>query len=214
MPSTQSVGSADGPPKSKRGGARPGAGRKKLAHASPTALSELDIKALLAEPPPAEIETVAQKHAWAALKSLIAVLIHGTSDPARVSAAKAVLDRGYGKPAVDIGGTDQISLFGKAPEKPVGAEIRAEARKYAPLAIEVLNKVATAGTSEGARVTAAKSLHDRGLGTVATAKMPDDAFRRPLGKKEQASEAARAAATEIYATPPPPRVLADSDAVQ
>jgi hypothetical protein len=67
-----------------------------------------------------------------------------------------------------------MSLFGGVrPAAVVGDEIRVEARKYANLAIEVLGSIATRGETEGARVSAAKSLLDRGVGTVQVAKVPE-----------------------------------------
>ena len=92
----------------------------------------------------------------------------------------------------------------------ISSEVRTEARKYANLAIEVLRKIADAGVSESARVTAAKSMLDRGLGTVAAARMPEEKRDQPLGKKEQAARAATAAATGRYATPPPPRAVSET----
>jgi hypothetical protein len=45
-----------------------------------------------------EIEAAAKAHASDALAVLVEVATQGTSDAARVSAATALLDRGYGKP--------------------------------------------------------------------------------------------------------------------
>jgi len=59
---------------------------------------------------------------------------------------------------------------------------------------------------KGRDIAAAQALLDRGLGTVATAKVPDGPVARPLGKKEEASAAARDAASGRYATPPAPRL--------
>jgi hypothetical protein len=65
-----------------RGGVRPGAGRPK---------GQKDAKTL-------EIEAAAKRYAGDALKALLHVAKHGTSEGARVAAAVALLDRGYGKP--------------------------------------------------------------------------------------------------------------------
>ncbi len=86
----------------------------------------------------------------------------------------------------------------------VGDEIRVEARKYANLAIEVLGAIATRGETEGARVSAAKSLLDRGVGTVQVARVPEGLTPKTMGKKEEAAIAARNAAAGRYAPPPPP----------
>lgn len=173
------------------GGRRSGSGRKKRNQA---ALPEIDIAHALSEPAPDEIEGVAQRHAATAIEALVKQLKSGVNETARIGAANAVLDRGYGKPAIDIGGFQTLPLFGGVSLKPIGSEIRTEARKYARLAIETLRKIADNGRSEGARVAAAKSLLDRGLGTVAPAKIDLDAPTRPIGKREQASLDAQTAA--------------------
>lgn len=198
--------------KSRRGGRRPGAGRKPKGHVPPAKVAGLDLTSALEAPAPGEIESVAQRHARSAIAALSKLLIHGASEAARINAANTILDRGYGKPSVEAGGDPMLPFFGPAPDKPVPAtvEIREEARKYANLAIEVLHKIADGGQSESARATAAKSLLDRGLGTVAPAKLPDSFGNRPLGKKEEAQHAARNAATGRYATPTPPRAIADT----
>lgn len=138
--------------------------------------------------------------------------MHGGSESAKIAAAKEILDRGYGKPAVEIGGDAAMLPFMMAPSvvpASTTAEIRTEARKYANLAIEVLRKIAMDGASESAIASASKALLDRGLGTVGKARMPDEQREQPLGKKEQAQRAAQVAATGRYATPPPPQ-LADT----
>lgn len=66
----------------KRGGARPGAGRKKgQVSQAKRAISEM-----------------AEKHGEAALQVLVDVAKEGESEGARVSAANAILDRAYGRP--------------------------------------------------------------------------------------------------------------------
>jgi hypothetical protein len=186
------------------GGARAGAGRKRKG-ASP-ALSALDLAAIK-DVAPEEIDPVAQQHASMALRSLVKILVHGKAEGARISAANEILDRGYGKPAVEIGGDAAMLPFmtPPLPASTLSAEIRTEARKHAHLAIEVLRRIADTGASESARAAAAKSLLSRGLGTVAAARMADELRARPLGKKEEAAQAAVSAASGRYATPPPPR---------
>lgn len=202
---------AEAKPKSGRGGRRPGAGRKPKNYVRTSTLSDLSRVRALATPPPDEIDGVAQRHAREVVEALVNVLIRGASEAARIAAAKEILDRGYGKPAVEIGGDAAMLPFMMAPAASavqtasLTAEIRAEARKYANLAIEVLRKVALDGESETAVVAAGRALLDRGLGTVGKARMPDEQRDRPLGKKEQAAQAAEAAATGVYATPAPPR---------
>ena len=70
----------------KRGGARQGAGRPKgrVSRATPSQ------KATLSE--------LARKHTATALQVLVDVAKKGESESARVAAANAILDRGYGKP--------------------------------------------------------------------------------------------------------------------
>jgi hypothetical protein len=199
--------------KSRRGGARKGAGRKKKGHTAPSAIAGLNLVSALATPPPDEIDGVAQRHAKMAIEALVKQLIHGASEAAKVGAAKAILDRGYGKPAVEIGGDAAAQLpFMAAPTTQFTstADIRAEARKYANLAIEVLRKIADDGVSEAAKVSAATAILERGLGTVGKARMPDEMRDRPLGKKEEAARAAEASATGRYATPAPPKAFAET----
>jgi hypothetical protein len=195
-------------PRSRRGGRRPGAGRKPKGYVKPSALSELNRVSALATAPPDEIDGVAQRHANHAIEALVRLLFHGASEAAKITAAKEILDRGYGKPAVEIGGDVAMLPFMMAPPAQpasITAEIRAEARRYANLAIEVLRKIAVDGASETAVAAASKALLDRGLGTVGKARLPEEQRERPLGKKEEAARAAEAAATGRFATPPPPR---------
>jgi len=196
-------------PQSRRGGRRPGAGRKPKGYVKPSALSELNKVSALATEPPEEIDGVAQRYARDAVEALVKLLFYGSSEAAKITAAKEILDRGYGKPAVEIGGDAAVMLpFMAAPSAPsVSSDIRSEARKYAKLAIEVLRKIAADGSSETAIAAASKALLDRGLGTVGKARMPDEQRDRPLGKKEEAARAAEAAATGRYATPPAPRLM-------
>lgn len=190
---------------SKRGGKRPGAGRKPKTHRSSSALPDIDQEAALAAPVPDDIESTAQAYARGAIASLVKQLCHGKSETAKVNAANAILDRGYGKPSVDIGGLAQLSLFGGVrPAAVVGDEVRVEARKYANLAIEVLGAISTRGETESARVSASKSLLDRGVGTVQTAKVPEGLSPKTMGKKEEAARDARNAAAGKYAPPAAP----------
>lgn len=198
--------------KSGRGGKRPGAGRKPKGYVKPSALSELTKVSALATKPPEEIDGIAQRHARLAIESLVKLLFYGASEAAKITAAKEILDRGYGKPAVEIGGDAAMLPFMMAPSDAadapaLSAEIRAEARKYAVLAVEALRKIAADGSSETAIAAASKALLDRGLGTVGKARMPDEQRERPLGKKEEAARAAAAAATGRYAPPAPPRSI-------
>lgn len=79
-------------PLSKKGGARPGAGRKPGVPNKATA----------------EIREAAQQYTTQALETLAQVMQTGESETARVSAANSILDRAYGRPAqaVQLGGHD------------------------------------------------------------------------------------------------------------
>jgi hypothetical protein len=68
--------------KGRRGGARPGAGRPRGRKSAKTI----------------EIESAAKVYAGDALKALAYIAMHGEIESARVSAATALLDRGYGRP--------------------------------------------------------------------------------------------------------------------
>ncbi len=78
----------------KRGGARPGAGRKPGVPDKATGEQR------------ASLEELARTHTEAALAVLVRVAEKSTSDAAAVSAATAILDRGYGRPrqSVELGG--------------------------------------------------------------------------------------------------------------
>ena len=71
---------------SKRGGRRPGAGRK------PGSKDRATIEQR------GTLEALAREHTDTALHVLVQVAEASESDAARVSAANAILDRGYGKP--------------------------------------------------------------------------------------------------------------------
>jgi len=214
---TESGAAVSPPVKSGRGGRRDGAGRKKKI-VDPTLLDQATVDILIADAPSDQIEQPAQRHARTAVLALVKKLLAGGSESARVTAANSILDRGYGKPSVDIGGDAMPTLFSLRPEEKAAAgldvvpiEVRTEARKYAGLAIEVLNRIAQFGKSESAVVSAARSLLDRGCGTVGTAKLPDEFKETRLGKKEAALAAARTAASGKFATRPPPATANDDD---
>lgn len=78
--------SSPAPAKPGRGGARPGAGRKR---GKPNLASPAEKRTL---------EALAKQHAETALAVLVEIATTGASEAARVTAATALLDRGYGKP--------------------------------------------------------------------------------------------------------------------
>lgn len=203
--------------KSKRGGRRDGAGRPRKV-VDPTILDQATVDLLVADVPPDQVEQPAQRHARTAVLALVKKMLSAGSESARVTAANSILDRGYGKPAVDIGGDAAPNLFSLLPTERAGRgfevvslEVRAEARKYANLAIEVLCRISQFGRSESAAVSASTALLNRGLGTVGVAKLPDEFRETRLGKKEAALIAARAAASGVYATPAPPKGMIRRD---
>ncbi len=197
-------------PRGKHGGKRVGAGRKPKP-VDPTIIDRSDVDLLTADATPDTVETAAQRHARLAIAALIKQLLNGKSESSRVMEANRILDRGYGKPTVDIGG-DAILPFAEKTQRPdTGIEIRQEAQKYSRLAIEVLARIAQFGQSETAKVAAASSLLDRGLGTVGAAKLPEEFLERPLGKRMAAAQAAAMAATGRFATPPPPKQRSEDE---
>ena len=78
---------------SKRGGARPGAGRKPGVPNKATA----------------ELKDLAREYTTSALETLANIMVDGESEAARVSAANAILDRGYGKPSQTIDAGENIT---------------------------------------------------------------------------------------------------------
>jgi hypothetical protein len=195
--------------KSRRGGKRPGAGRKPKA-VSPTALIGTDLKAALDGEIPDAVDSVAAEFTRGSIAALIQQLLHGESDAAKIDAANAILDRGYGKPTVEAGADPMLPFLGRAPVRNTANEVRDEARRYARVAVAVLDKIQHNGLTEAIRVRAARALLDRGLGTVTPARMPATFSPQPaqrVGKKEEASATAKAAASGRLATPaPPPRL--------
>jgi hypothetical protein len=51
-----------------------------------------------------EIRSLARSYTEVAIQTLAAIAERGASEPARVSAAQALLDRGWGKPAQPVDG--------------------------------------------------------------------------------------------------------------
>lgn len=86
------------------GGKRPGAGRPK---GSRSAATKEQI---------ANLSDLAKMHSKAALDALVHVATKGESEAARVSAATAILDRGYGKPV-------QATTIGNPDGSPVGPTV-------------------------------------------------------------------------------------------
>jgi len=81
-----------------RGGARPGAGRPQGARNKATR----------------ELQDLAREYTEDALETLSKICSKGQSEAARVAAAVALLDRGYGKPkqTAEVTGKDEAPLLG------------------------------------------------------------------------------------------------------
>ena len=168
-------------------------------------MSPIEVEEALAAESPGEVEKVAQAYARSSLANLVREILHGESESAKVTACNEVLDRGWGKPAVEAPG-DPMLPFAPAPgpSLTLHGEIRDEARRYTRLSIQTLERISAAGQIAQARVAASRSLLNRSIGTVAAARLPDQAAQAPLGKKEAQAIAARTASSGIYATPPGP----------
>jgi hypothetical protein len=87
-----------------RGGRRQGAGRKR---GSKTGVKLPPVSAEIKH----ELRELAREHTGAALDALVRICKMGESEAARVSAANALLDSGYGKPLqqIESGGPGQFS---------------------------------------------------------------------------------------------------------
>lgn len=57
------------------------------------------------------VREIARKHTEAAISALVEIVANGKPDRARVAAAEAILDRGYGRPTQPIEGGDQPIRF-------------------------------------------------------------------------------------------------------
>jgi hypothetical protein len=115
-----------------------------------------------------EIDSLARRHSSLAVGALAKLLVSGQSEAARVAAASALLDRGFGRPGVATGDEAQPMIREPLPS----AAVAIEARRYGRLAVEVLRRVAEHGTGERARVNACRALLDRGFGTIVAPKSP------------------------------------------
>jgi hypothetical protein len=173
--------------KSGRGGRRPGAGRPRRDAIRPTVLTTAELREAKAADVPLEIDVAARTDALETIERLEQILTYGSSEPAIVAAACEILDRGYSKPAVAIGG-DPLLPFMTRPPMPstIRDTARAKAQALAPLALMTLRKLRDSARTETSRVAAARALLARGLGTAAMARLVDESSAPKLGKKEQA----------------------------
>jgi hypothetical protein len=88
-----------------RGGKRPGAGR-------PKGRNNKKRRRILAIESASVVE-LARQHSVDAVKALAHIALNGRSENARVSAANALLDRGYGRPPmqVDVSARSQVDVI-------------------------------------------------------------------------------------------------------
>lgn len=147
----------DAPKKSsKRGGARPGAGRKPQPRSDPPPLPTIAID-------PAEL---ARERARSALSALMEVVFKGKSDVARVRAANIVLDRAIGKPSSDGGHLFKIVEYSVSETDGDAVTFRSEARKHIDAIFIVLTWISQNSKNESARIAASSSLIERAHGTT------------------------------------------------
>ena len=102
-----------------RGGKREGAGRKKGSkdrkpRSSPIIIANAQEKR--------ELREAAREYTERALKTLAAICSEGQSEAARVSAACALLDRGYGKPTQQVE-TGSPGEFSRMTDEELDAQI-------------------------------------------------------------------------------------------
>ena len=102
-----------------RGGKREGAGRKKGSkgrkpRSSPIIIANAQEKR--------ELREAAREYTERALKTLAAICSEGHSEAARVSAACALLDRGYGKPTQQVE-TGSPGEFSRLSDEELDAQI-------------------------------------------------------------------------------------------
>jgi hypothetical protein len=64
----------------------------------------------MARTAPADIRSLARLHTAAAIASLAGIATNGRSESARVAAAAALLDRGWGRPKPDDGEGEQVTI--------------------------------------------------------------------------------------------------------
>lgn len=86
-----------------------------------------------------DVQDLARQHSETALKTLIEVAEGGKPDAARVAAAVALWDRGFGKPTQPIAGDDQMAPIGVA--MMTDAERRAEIERRQRAAAALLSEI-------------------------------------------------------------------------
>ena len=95
-----------------------------------------------------EIRELARQHTMTALRTLIEIAERGENESARVTAANAILDRGWGKPAVPVVGDDLPAVitinFGTELRPPNDA-----ARTIGAASPLILPAISARGTTDG-----------------------------------------------------------------
>jgi hypothetical protein len=71
---------------------------------------------------PIEIRSLARAHTEEAVRTLVGIMRNGTTEPAKVAAAKEVLDRGWGKAVQHTEVEVTRRYVARLPEKAVGSQ--------------------------------------------------------------------------------------------
>ena len=85
---------------------------------------------------PREIRELARRHSLAAIKSLAAIAINGKTEPARVAASKAILERAFGRPSQ--------AMADESGDVPVTRELKLTDRERAKALAALIAKVKAA----------------------------------------------------------------------
>jgi hypothetical protein len=187
--------------KSTRGGARKGAGRKPKSQTASTRRSEIQLRAAAAPLAQAGIERKAQRACDDVLTQTERVMLHSSSDPARIKAAAYILDRAFGLPTTSTGVDMTLPLFDQEFLAPAPGRITDRCSAISGIALETLIKISQNSSSPTARLAAAKAIHSRGLGAISPASLSDFGSDKVIDKKQAALDAAElAGASAEWAT--------------
>jgi hypothetical protein len=181
------------PKKSTRRGVRTGAGRKRKSQTASSRLSEIELRAAAAPLTPAEFELKAQRACDDALTQTERVMLHSSSDQARIQAAAYILDRAFGLPSTSTGVDMTLPLFGQEFLSTAHGRITERCRAISGIALETLIKISQNSSAPSARLAAAKAIHSRGLGAISPASLSIFGNDKAIGKKQAAIDAAELA---------------------
>jgi hypothetical protein len=155
-----------------------------------TRLSDIELRAAAAPLTPAEIERKAQSACDDALTQTERVMLHLSSDAARIKAAAYILDRAFGVPSTSTGVDMTLPLFGQEFLSTAHGRITARSRAIVGIALETLIKISQNSSSPGDRLSAAKAIHSCGLGAISPASLSVFGNDKVIGKKQAALDAA------------------------